>query len=291
MPSENSPDPFETLNAAFLKIYDGAVAATLARTRPIVLVNRPKLILFRDGRRDEATVLPPLYNHLKAAAHVPLGTYALLAPFGEGLVDAERLAAICHFRDLAAAARDRVDLRRLTAAQRVPLVHLLDEGLRFLNEVIRSRQHVQADLVKFLRSLRNAIDGSIAAAVQLEIDAYHAQMTHWRKELTADEWRQLRVVVMEAPQARRVDLGLEYFARLLGEPVSGGRIFFAESLYMSEGEQWALDHIGKQELDTAVASAFFNDPQRLDRDILGDAAVAYLESVKFDHHSESGDVN
>jgi hypothetical protein len=28
-----------------------------------------------------------------------------------------------------------------------------------------------------------------------------------------------------------------------------------------------------------VATAFFNDPQRLDRDILGDAAVEYLDGL------------
>ena len=104
-------------------------------------------------------------------------------------------------------------------------------------------------------------------------------MTAWRQEMSAEEWSQLRVVVVEAPQARRLDLGLEYFARLLDEPVEGGRIIFAESLDMSEGEPWALDHVAKQELDTAVAAAFFDDPKRLDRDILGDAAIAYLNTL------------
>ncbi|HZC00512.1 MAG TPA: hypothetical protein VE844_03855 [Gammaproteobacteria bacterium] len=65
-------------------------------------------------------------------------------------------------------------------------------------------------------------------------------------------------------------------------PWKGGRIIFAESLYLTEGEQWALDHIAKQELDTAVATAFFDDPGRLNRDILGDAAVAYLNTLSLE---------
>jgi hypothetical protein len=103
-------------------------------------------------------------------------------------------------------------------------------------------------------------------------------MRIWRREMSVEEWQRLRVVVVEAPQARRADLGLEYFARLLGAPVEGGRIIFAGSL----GEQWALDHIAKQELDTAVATAFFDDPGRLDRDILGDAAIAYLDTLSLE---------
>lgn len=279
MTLENTPDAFEALNTNFIQVYEGAVAATLARVRPIVVVNRPKLVLWRESGREEKVVLPTLYNQLKAAAHVPLGIYALLAPFGEGAIGAQRLAQLRHFLELTEAARQSFDPRSLSPPQRDPLEKLLAGGLAFLETVLRSGKMVASELVAFLRGLRSAIEASIAAAVRLEIDAYHAQMTAWRQQLSADEWRQLRVVVVEAPQARRVDLGIEYFARLLGEPVEGGRIIFAESLYLSEGEQWALDHIAKQELDTAVATAFFNDPQRLDRDILGDAAVEYLDRL------------
>src|SRR5918992_3922135 len=46
-------------------------------------------------------------------------------------------------------------------------------------------------------------NAAIAAAVRLEIDAYHHQMRIWRREMSAEEWQRLRVVVVEAPQARR----------------------------------------------------------------------------------------
>ncbi len=269
-------DPFETLNAAFLNVYGAALAATLARTRPILVVNRPKLVLLRDSGRQERTVLPPRYNHLKAAAHVPLGIYALLAPFGEGLLTDARLDQLRHFRELTAFAHRAVDPN---GPANEALQRLLADGLHFMNGVIQTGRYGTTELVAFLRGLRPAIEASIAAAVRLEIDAYHAQMRAWRNELSAEEWERLRVVVVEAPQARNADLGLEYFARLLGEPVEGGRIIFAASLYLSEGEQWALDHVAKQKLDAAVATAFFDDPTRLDRDILGDAAKAYLETL------------
>lgn len=282
MSTESWPDPFETLNAAFLTAYEAAVAATLARIRPILMVNRPKLVLLRSTGREERDVLPKLYNHLKAAAHVPLGIYAILAPFGEGFLAPERLAQLRQFRELTEQARTTFDPRDRSAAQRDPLEKLLTQGLGFMDEVLRSGRYVRDGLVRFLRDLRPSINAAIAAAVRLEIDAYHHQMRIWRREMSAEEWRRLRVVVVEAPQARRADLGLEYFARLLGAPVEGGRIIFAESLYLTEGEQWALDHIAKQELDTAVATAFFDDPGRLDRDILGDAAVAYLNTLSLE---------
>jgi hypothetical protein len=272
-------DPFEALNGAFLGIYDGAVAATLARTRPIVLVNRPKLVLFRDARREEMTVLPPLYNRLKAAAHVPLGLYTMLAPHGEGVIPPDRLARLRAFRDLAAAALADWDPGGLPAAQREPLEKLVAPSVAFMDRLLGDARWAMDELVAFLRGLRPQVDGSITAAVRLEIDAYHAQMVAWRGQMPPEEWRRLRVIVVEAPQARRAALGLEYFSRLLGEPREGGRILFAESLSLTEGEQWALDHVGKQELDTAVATAFFGDPRRLDRDILGDAALEYLNSL------------
>lgn len=272
-------DPFLTLNQAFLRIYDQAVAATLARTRPILVVNRPNLVLLRETGREQHEVIPPLYDHLKAAAHVPLGLYALFAVQSDGAIGPDLLAQLQRFRDLTVTARAAFEPRGHSREQHEPLEQLLDRSLLFMDEILQNSSFARAELVSFLRGLRPAIEGSLAAAVRLEIDAYHARMQVWRQQLSAEEWRQLRVVVVEAPQARTSALGLEYFARLLGEPVQGGRIIFAESLYLSEPESWALDHVAKQELDTAVATAFFGDPTRLDRDILGDAALKYLETL------------
>ena len=79
-------------------------------------------------------------------------------------------------------------------------------------------------------------------------------------------------------QARTRSLGMQYFCRRLDEPAdSEHRVTYAEGV---SDEQSALALVGTRRLDRAVARAFFGDPQRLQRDILGDAAHALLAESK-----------
>jgi hypothetical protein len=76
------------------------------------------------------------------------------------------------------------------------------------------------------------------------------------------------------PQLPRKDnLAVQYFARLLGEPGEGRRIVYAESLF---DEPEALDLLATHLVDTQVGLDFFDDPMRMHRDLLGDAAREYL---------------
>jgi len=47
------------------------------------------------------------------------------------------------------------------------------------------------------------------------------------------------------------------------------------------GEQKALNLLATHQLDSEIAVAFFNDPERMERDLLSDAAAEYLKTVDF----------
>jgi len=130
------------------------------------------------------------------------------------------------------------------------------------------------DLEAFARAagpivLANATD---AAAVQIE--AYHRQVTTWRKSLGADAWKRVRVVVLGKQLPRKENIATQYFARLLDVPGEGPRLSYAEEL---SGDDAAIDLLGSRLLDRTAARAFFNDPERLERDLLSDGAKVYLE--------------
>jgi hypothetical protein len=44
--------------------------------------------------------------------------------------------------------------------------------------------------------------------------------------------------------------------------------------------------VGTRRLDRAIASAFFGDPKRLQRDVLGDAAKSALERIALPGRSQ-----
>ena len=70
-------------------------------------------------------------------------------------------------------------------------------------------------------------------------------------------------------QARARSLGMQYFQKRLGEPPGAEeRVSYAEGV--ADAEE-ALALVGTRRADRAIASAFFGDPHRLQRDVLGDA--------------------
>jgi len=105
------------------------------------------------------------------------------------------------------------------------------------------------------------------------LEATHAQVTAWRRDMSPREWDQLEVVII-GPHMPRENLVLtQYFLRLLHEPREGRRVVYAESLWE---EKNALDLLGTHLLDGSVGEAFFGDYMRMHRDLLGDAATEYL---------------
>ncbi len=80
-------------------------------------------------------------------------------------------------------------------------------------------------------------------------------------------------MILGSALPRKQGLTVQYFARLLGEPGEGPRIIYAESI---RDEAKALDLMATRAVDTNIGVDFFNDPARMHRDLLSDAARDYL---------------
>lgn len=95
---------------------------------------------------------------------------------------------------------------------------------------------------------------NVAEASRAQLDATHAQVSEWRRELTAKEWSQLQVLII-GPHMPCEDLVLtQYFLRLLHEAREGRRVVYAEAL---REEAKAMDLLGTHLLDGRVGEAFF----------------------------------
>ena len=74
-----------------------------------------------------------------------------------------------------------------------------------------------------------ALPERVAEATRAQLDATHAQVSAWRRELGPEEWGQLRVLII-GPHMPREDLVVtQYFLRLLHEKGEGRRVVYAES--------------------------------------------------------------
>jgi hypothetical protein len=266
------PAALTALNNAFRAAYSEAKGRALASSGPTLIVSGDTFVLLRDGRRVEANVATPLYDPLKTIAHIPLAIYVTLTP-GDGDLGADRLKTLAGLRELIPPAEGSLDSLKLPAAALIRQRKIVTASLAFLDDVASRHSVANSSLVAFTRAMAPLVMQNVTEAAHVQLDAIHAQMSAWRRELSPQEWSRLHVVIA-GPHMPREDLVVtQYFLRLLHEPREGGRVVYAESLWE---EAKALDLLGTHLLDGSIGEAFFGEYLRMHRDLLGDAAKEYL---------------
>ena len=266
------PPALTALNNAFRAAYADAKGRLLASPGPTLIVNGDNFALLRAGRRVEANVGAPIYDPVKTIAHIPLAIYVTLTP-GDGAVDDDRLKTLAGLRELIPPAEASLDTLRLSADTLARQKQIVAASLAFLDDVAGRRRFGRSLLLAFTRSMAPLVMENVTEATRAQLDATHAQVSAWRRDLSPQEWNQLRVLII-GPHMPREDLVVtQYFLRLLREPREGRRVVYAESLWE---EPKALDLLGTHLLDGSIGEAFFSDDMRMHRDLLGDAASQYL---------------
>jgi hypothetical protein len=270
------PAELEALNGASLKLYAAGRARELATVPAVILVSGNDLVLRRNGRRTVVRVIPPEYHAQKCVAHTTLALFGHLAfQPGKPLGD-ERAAVLKEYRGLIAAAAAgveayRFDLESLTRQRRI-----LGRALEFTDRVLKDGQVSADDLNRFCRASRPDVLANAGAAARAQLLATHRQVMAWKMELTADEWAGLTVIVQGRQTPRAENAAVQYFARLFGGNGEGRRVVYAEGL---ADEEQALGLLGTLRLDGRLSVAVFNDPDRMYRDLLADAARAAIDDI------------
>ncbi len=270
----SAADPLMILNESFRAAYRRTKEANLARNGPVILMEGDNIVLRRGGTRLEVPYTPAVYHVLKSVAHVPLMLDVLLAPHADEatLTDAA-LAELRDYRKLMEQAEPSLAAQGLEPEQLERQKKIFADCRAFLDSVVQARRCSREERVAFARRMTPAVMKNVGEAARAELDALHAQVRAWRSEMTPEEWKGLKVVILGSALPRKQNLTVQYFARLLGEAGEGPRIVYAESV---RDEAKALDLMATRAVDTTIGDDFFNDPARMHRDLLSDAARDYL---------------
>jgi hypothetical protein len=269
------PDSLTALNDAFRQAYADARRRVLAGDGPLIIVNGDTAALLRGGRRSDASINVPKYHLVKTIAHIPLAVYVALTP-GEGMLDAGRTKTLQDLRSLIPPARASLDGLGFTVESLARQDRIIQESVSFLDGAIAHQKYTRHDLDAFTRRMAPLVMANVADATLAQLDILHAQVTAWRREMTEAEWASMHVLIVAAHMPRDGSVHVQYFERLLHEPVEGRRIVVAESLWE---EPKAMDLYGTHLLDGGIGQAFFGDPMRMHRDLLADAAKEYLPKL------------
>ena len=136
-----------------------------------------------------------------------------------------------NYRNLVLATRDGIDQRWHDPKTLARQKEILDSSLRFLQEVLHPEKNHPPDLTVYCQRMGPLVLANASDAARAEIDATHAQMMRWKKELTREEWSRLQVIVIGSQMPRRGNLDVQYFAHLLGLKGEGPRLTYAEGLW------------------------------------------------------------
>ncbi|MDG2014536.1 MAG: hypothetical protein P8J33_13595, partial [Pirellulaceae bacterium] len=114
-----------------------------------------------------------------------------------------------------------------------------------------------------------------------ELDIMHASVTKWQNQMGSKKWSGLYVVVCGNHQPRYRAAALQYFERILGEQEGVAaemedRLIFGESVRDIAG---VTDLLARHIVDQRAALIFFEDPRRLQKDLLADVATEYLNEL------------
>jgi hypothetical protein len=277
--TETAPaDDLAAFDLAFRAAYARGRAETLIQLGPVVQASLDSLTLTRpDGRKETAIGIPPAYHRYKAVAHAPLAVYVALAPWGDRPMDNDRTASTRTLRAAMTGALEALPSQEFPDADRPRQAEILTASGEFLDKAIAAGRAAPADVTAFCRAMKPKVMANAYAAAKAQLDTTHAQMMKWKATLTPEEWSRLHAVILGPQMPRKENLLTQYFARLLGVPGECDRLVYAETLGSSNEYNLLATHT----LDAGVAAAFFDDPQRMEIDLLAEAARDIVAKLDF----------
>jgi hypothetical protein len=258
--------PLDGVNDGFHAAYDGA-REEAKLDAPVFVVHGDVLFVVRRGERRELALTPRNFHLIKSAAHAPVAIFAALHRSGAHLVEVLRTHVVASLASLDA--EHELDHETASAMRDV-----LDTSLAFLERVLGPSRPTEAELESFAGASGPQLLRLTTFATRVQLRALHEVVEKALAELEPKERAGLQVVVTGDHQARVRSLGMQYFRKRFREPEGADEhVTYAEGV---DDVDEALALVGTRRLDEAIAKAFFGDPKRLQRDVLGDAVHALL---------------
>lgn len=270
-------DRLHAANASFRQIYAKNRTERLRRSGIVIVVQFGDLVLYKDGQEvRRETFTSPLYHALKTIAHIPLAVTVVYAN-ALAMPDDPTLRP-----ELERVYAEIAKLDEPLLAEHFPAevlkrqVDVVKRSRTFVAQALKDEKPNRAALAAYIEGVNPPVMRNADLAARAQLDGLHALATSWRAELGPDTWEHMYVLVLGAKAPRRGNLEFEYFRRQMGAAAVGRRLVYVEGVFDLDG---AMTSLGTLLQDRDAAQLFFGDRMRLDRDLLADAAKAYLSRL------------
>ena len=268
----------QDINSSFINAHSAARKFDLAEG-PIILYRNGQLILIKNDTKITANVIFQTYHTFKVFAHIPVAIYLMLSPQGEGPIESKNLQLLRSYYKKLEYVHKNMHQITLNSTELKKQKIILSRSIEFLKAILDNKKFNNKELISFTQGMLPFINANIESAARNQLDAIHWQVMAWKSEMAPEYWKKLRVAIQGAVLARNGDLTKQYFKRLLNIKKEGLQLVYKE-LYFPPTPMLTL--LATRSVDRGISVAIFNNPDRMFRDVLSDAAASYLRTMKFD---------
>ncbi len=275
--SDSKPLAFSDVNESVLENYAHAKDEIRQSLGPIIICTSDSVSLLKGKDKTTIVFISPRYTGLKQIAHITLGAFVLLANHTDRKLSTETIDRLAKFRASIEKAAPRIkEEEGLQPGDQSRQQEIINMTLSFLSTAIDEKRVSHDNLLKYAHSCAEQDLENAYEAAGSQITAIDDAINTWHKEMTAEEWNKLHVIIWTTHMPRQDLLSYQYFARLLNQTAEGSQIIVAESASPGDDEQ-AIDLLLTHILDKKIAEEFFQDQWRMHRDLLSDGAKEWLE--------------
>ena len=268
----------QDINRSFINAHSAAREFDLA-TGPVILYRNGQLVLITNDTKVTANVILPAYHTFKVFAHIPVAIYLMLSPQGGGPIDSMNLQLLRSYYKKLEYVQRNINQITLNSTDLQNQKIILSKSMQLLKTIIDNERFNIKELISFTQGMLPFISANIENAARNQLDSIHRQVMAWKSEMAPERWKKLRVAIQGAVLARDGDLTKQYFKRLLHIEKEGLRLVYKE-LYFPPTPMLTL--LATRSIDRGISVAIFNNPDRMFRDVLSDAAASYIRIMKFD---------
>lgn len=254
----------------------GDAISEIVQNLPPVLIAVPdhKLILYRKGKTETVTIATPLYQWFKAIDHISFGLYPLFYPINQTPIDKKKLEDL---RAVINQVKLQLPAFSMTQKQRDRQNIILDRSLAMIDKTLQLGRLDASEYKSFFRGLEPLLMENTDDAGFDEMDAVHAQVKKWKKELSADDWAELTVLILASQLMKKDNNITAYFSKILNTKEGYGRLIYLENM---KSVKEAINQLGLIRILPTLSELIFDDETRLFRDIFADTAIKYLQERK-----------
>lgn len=273
--AEELPPVLQRLNQQMHLVLRGMTAHQRKDLGPLIIFEEGKMKLLKKNQEVAAfSIMPPLeYQKLKVFGHVFFATSIQLQRSELSDEDREQWSSeMLKEIDLAITEIDTMGLSAaLTESQR----GLLQATQALISEAKSARPNTQR-LKRYINEQLPAVWHGARRSASLHLELIHSQAKQLLGLLNQDERQRVRAHLYGGRGARRDHLVIQYLSWLFGERSGreSQRIVFSENI---QDHDRALDMFAKYCVESELAAFIFDDPERLDRDLLGDVTRELLK--------------